>query len=139
VSWFSTAAFHFELPGDRWEEQTLHLFRPPADARSAFAISRNRVKGDSPSDIESALRALPTGRYDERSILRSERRQVGPLEAQDVSAFARSGSEGEYYRVVNVAYYELELSFQWAGPMETREEVDARVERTLESLKFRRR
>lgn len=139
MSWFTTSAFHFELPGERWEERTMHVFRPPDDSRSIFMIGRAKVPPDGKPTVEDLLASLPEGPYDERTIIRKERCQVGPLEGEDVSILARSGATGDYYRFVGVEYYDLELTFQFAGPMAKREEVDARVEATLQSVWFRRR
>lgn len=139
MSSFWTASFHFELPGDRWEERTVQVFRPTDDDRSVFMIGRAKLPPGGKPDVEEVLTSLPEGPYDERKILRHETRQVGPLEAEDVALFARAGATGEYYRFVSVAYYDLEVTFQFAGPMAAREQVDARVETTLESIRFRRR
>lgn len=139
MSWFSTQSFHFELPGDSWEERTVQVFRPTDDERSAFMLGRAKLPPGGKPEFEDVLASLPEGPYDERKILRHERCQVGPLEGEDVSLFARAGATGEYYRFVSVAYYDLEVTFQFAGPMAAREQVDARVEKTLESVSFRRR
>lgn len=137
MTWFSTNAFRFALPGDAWLEQTIHMFRPKNDPRSAFAISRSEPAPDGDDSIERALKMLPKGPYDERTILRRELREVGAVDAEDVSLFARSGASGEYYRILCLPYYGRLLSFQWAGPIAARDEVDARVERALDTLRFR--
>lgn len=139
MSWFSTANFHFELPGDQWEERTLQIFRPTDDDRSVFIVGRSKLPPEGRPEVEALLASLPEGPYDERKIIRHERCQVGPLEGEDVSVLARAGAVGDYYRFVSVAYYDLELTFQFAGPMAAREQVDARVEATLQSVWFRRR
>jgi len=139
MSWFSTSAFRFELPGDVWEERTMHLFRPPNDTRSVFMVGRAKPPPGKRPTTEELIASLPKGPYDERTIIRQEWCQVGPLEGEDVSVAARGGVMGDYYRFVSVAYYELELTFQFAGPMSARDEVDARVEATIRSVRFRRR
>ncbi len=139
MSWFTTSAFHFQLPGDRWEERTMHVFRPLDDQRSILMVGRAKVPPEGKPDIEDLLKSLPEGPYDERTILRRDRCQVGPLQGEDVSILARSGATGDYYRFISVDYYELELTFQFAGPMAAREEVDSRVETTLQTLWFRSR
>jgi hypothetical protein len=139
MSWFSTSKFHFELPGNRWEERTLQIFRPMDDDRSVFIVGRAKLPSEGRPDVESLLASLPEGPYDERKIIRHERCQVGPLEGEDVSVFARAGAAGDYYRFVSVPYYDLELTFQFAGPMSDRAQVDARVDATLSSVWFRRR
>jgi hypothetical protein len=107
MSWFSTASFHFELPGDEWEERTVHVFRPTDDERSVFMIGRAKRPPSGALDVAEVLASLPKGPYDERKIIGRESREVGPLRAEDVSLFARAGADGEYYRFVSVAYYDL--------------------------------
>jgi hypothetical protein len=139
MSWFSTSAFDFELPGEAWEERTVHVFRVPGDARSAFMIGRAKIPPTGRVSLEEILPTLPMGAHDERKILRHETRDVGPLDGDDVSFYARSGTEGQYYRFVSVAYYDLELTFQFTGPMDAREDIDARADETLDSVQFRKR
>lgn len=139
MSWFSTSAFHFELPGDAWEERTVNMFRPPNDDHSVFLVARSKVPEGGAVSVEEVLKSLPMGDHDVREVIRQEWRQVGPLDAEDASVFARTGAEGEYYRFVSVAYYDLEVTFQFAGPMAEREKVDVRAEKTLESVRFRKR
>lgn len=135
MSAFSTNAFRFSLPGDSWVERTIHLFRRKDDPQSAFAISRRPAQ---PSDlsVEELVKALPDGPYDEKEVVRSDERYFGAVAAQDVSVVARNGTRGEYYRMVVIPHHGSELSFQWAGPIAARDDVDARVERTLHSLRF---
>jgi hypothetical protein len=136
VSWFSTKAFHFELPGESWEEMTTHVFQPQAQDRTTFAI--NRQKGSADLDLAATMRETPSP-YLEREIVRSEHRHVGSLDAQDVSVIGRSRESADYHRVVLVSYYDVALSFQWAGPASARDAIDATVERSLETLRFRSR
>jgi hypothetical protein len=139
MTWFATSAFSFELPGDAWEERTLNMFRPENDERTMFLVGRSKVPEGGPVSVEDILKAMPMGPYDVREVVRHEWRQIGPLDAEDVSVFARQGATGEYYRFVTVNYYDLELTFQFAGPVADREDVDRRAERTLESVRFRKR
>lgn len=135
MTWFSTDAFRFELPEDGWIEQTVHVFHPPNDPKTGFVITRVPSEPDG-AGVERSLQALPEWLYDEREVLRSERRYFGTAEAEDVSFLARKGMDGSYFRVVAVPYYGRELSFQWMGPIADREQVDARVERALAKLRF---
>lgn len=139
MSWFATSAFSFELPGDAWEERTLNMFRPENDDKTAFLVGRAKVPEGGPVSVEDILKDLPLGPYDEREVIRHEWRQVGPLDAEDVSVIARTGADGEYYRFVTVNYYDLEVTFQFAGRAAEQAEVDARAEKTLESVRFRKR
>jgi len=139
MSWFSTAFFHFELPGEAWEEQTLNIFRPTDDERSYLMVGRAKIPETGPIPVAKLIEDLPMGEYDERKIIRHEWRQVGPLEGEDVGLFARSGTTGEYYRFVSVPYYDLEVTFQFVGPMAQRGHVDRRAESTLQSVRFRKR
>jgi hypothetical protein len=136
VTWFSTNDFLFDLPGDGWVEETIHVFYAKEDDRTGFVITRvSPVKG-ADNSLEASIAALPKGLYDEKEIVRSEYRDFGAVDGQDVSFFARRGMDGSYFRIVSVPYYGRELSFQWMGPAGTREQVDERAERTLESLRF---
>ncbi len=137
MSWFSTKAFHFELPGDAWEEATTQVHTPPGDDRTTFALSRQRATPE--LDLEATVRDMTGGHYLEREVVRSERIHVGPLDAQDVGVVARSHDSADYHRMVAVEYYDLALNFQWVGPASARAETDARAERALEALRFRRR
>jgi hypothetical protein len=141
VSWFSTARFHFELPGDGWVEKTNQVHQPADCERSAFVISRQPKPAEGPvPSISNVIESLPSDEvYQERIVLSSSTRQVGPLEAQDASVLARSHRSAEYFRMVCVEYYDLLLSFQWAGPASKRESVDAMAEEMLATTKFRRR
>jgi hypothetical protein len=139
MSWFSTSAFSFELPGDRWEERTVNLFRPRHDDRSVFMLGRAKIPEGGPVPFEELLDSLPMGPYDERKIVRHEPCRVGMLEGEDVSLFARTGASGEYYRFVSVPYYDLEVTFQFAGPIADRQKVDENADRTLDSVRFRKR
>ncbi len=139
MSWFCTSAFHFQLPGDAWEERTTHVLRHPSDKRTILMVGRAKVPPEGKPPVEELLASLPKGPYDERKILEKTPCQVGPLEGEDVSVLALSGATGDYYRFVSVDYYDLEVTFQFAGPMSRREEVDARVATTLASVVFRRR
>lgn len=139
MSWFSTSRFRFELPGDVWEERTLHVFRPPDDTRSVFMVGRAKPPPGKRPTVEELMAAMPEGPYDERQVVRREWRQVGPLEGEDVTIAARGGAAADYYRFISVDYYELELTFQFAGPISERDRVDARAEATLQSVAFRRR
>jgi len=136
MTWFSTNEFLFELPGDGWVEETIHVFYAKEDDRTGFVITRvSPVKGGDNS-LEASIAALPKGLYDEKEIVRSEYRYFGAVDGQDVSFFARKGMDGSYFRIVSVPCHGRELSLQWMGPAGTREQVDERAERTLESLKF---
>jgi hypothetical protein len=138
MSRFATNAFSFELPDDGWVEKTLHMFRPPDDPQSAFAISRTTPVVGGKNSILDVIEALPKGGpYDEREVLRSERRGLGAVDIEDVSVLARRGTMGEYYRIVSIPYYGKELNLQWAGPIAQRDTVDARAERALQTLRFR--
>jgi hypothetical protein len=141
MSWFSTARFHFELPDNNWVEKTNQAHQPVDSERSAFVISRQPRSPDGlvPS-LRSVIESLPSDEvYQERTVLSSSTRQVGPLEAQDASAIARSHRSAEYFRIVCVEYYDLLLSFQWVGPVPERESIDAMAEQMLASTRFRRR
>lgn len=137
MNWFSTKAFAFELPGDGWSEETTQFFTPKDDDTKAFAISRQ--KNDPALDMEATVKEMKGGAYLEREIVRSEPIQVGPLEAKDVSIVARNLKGADYLRNVLVTYYDLLLNFQWVGPAPSRKEIDALADRTLETLRFRRR
>lgn len=139
MSWFSTNLFHFHLPGDTWKEATMHLFRPRGDKRSAFAISRREVDEKIGIDVEKLLETVALGPYEEREILHSERGDLGNFDAHDVALVARVKGSGEYYRIISVNYRGRNVSLQWAGPMAAREEVDARVKRTLANFRFTER
>lgn len=136
MSWFSTKAFHFELPGDTWEEATTQIYQPKGQDKVAFAI--NRQKATAELDLVATIQEIPTS-YLEREIVRSEQRHLGALDAHDVSVIGRSMDGADYHRMVFVHYYDLALSFQWAGPASSRDAIDARVERSLETLRFRSR
>lgn len=136
MTWFSTNRFRFELPGDAWRERTIHIFHPPGDPKTGFAITRLTPEKGADNSIEASLAALPKKVHDERTILRKERRYFGAVDVEDVSFYARRGPDAAYYRIVCIPYYGEELSFQWMGPMATREQVDARAEQTLDTLKF---
>ncbi len=139
MSWFCTSAFHFELPGDDWEERTLNFYRPNDDAQSVFIVGRAKIpEGGAPPATE-VLASIPLGEFEEREILSHQARSVGPLDGEDLAVFARAGTTGQYYRFVSVPYYDLEVTFQFSGPMAARDAVDARVEATLESVRFRKR
>lgn len=136
MSAFSTNDFQFELPGEGWVERTVHVFYAAGDQQTGFVITRLDPSKEEDNSIEASIAALPKGLYDEREVLRSEARSFGRIETQDVSFLARRGAEAKYFRVVSVPYYDRELSFQWVGPFTARDEVDARAEKTLESLRF---
>ncbi len=137
MSWFSTKAFSFDLPGEDWSEQTTQFFTPKDDDTAAFAISRQ--KNDPELDMEATVRDMKGGYYLEREIVRSEQIQVGPLDARDYGFIARNLKGADYLRNVLVTYYDLLLNFQWVGPARLRKEIDARAERSLAALRFRRR
>lgn len=137
---FVTRAFRFDLPGNDWDELTVQLFSPTRDDDTTlFAIARTPLLEGGTVDAEEIVKKLPTRPDVEREIVRSERVEVGPQEAQDVSVVSRTLRSADYFRLVCVAYYDLELTFQWTGPVAERAAIDARADRTLESLKFRRR
>jgi hypothetical protein len=137
---FVTRAFRFELPGDDWDELTVQLYsRTRDDDSTLFAIARTPLRDGGGVDAEEIVQKLPPRPDVEREIVRSERVEVGPQEAHDVSVVSRSLRSAEYFRIVCVAYFDLELTFQWTGPVAERGAIDARADRTLESLKFRRR
>ncbi|NUO54742.1 MAG: hypothetical protein HOV80_38365 [Polyangiaceae bacterium] len=137
MSWFSTKGFSFSLPGEEWTEATTQFFTPKGDDTAAFAISRQ--ENDPELDMEATVRDMKGGYYLEREIVRSERIQVGPLEAKDYGFIARNLKGADYLRNVLVTYYDLLLNFQWVGPAQARKEIDARADRALETLRFRRR
>lgn len=137
---FVTRAFRFDLPGNDWDELTVQLFSPTRDDDTTlFAIARTPLLEGSSVDAEEIVKKLPSRPDVEREVVRSERVEVGPQEAQDVSVISRTLRSADYFRLVCVAYYDLELTFQWTGPVAERASIDARADRTLESLKFRRR
>ncbi|NUP12614.1 MAG: DcrB-related protein [Polyangiaceae bacterium] len=135
MSSFSTNAFRFTLPGDEWAERTIHLFRRKNDPDSAFVISRSPARAEDMS-IEQLVMSVPAPADTEKQILRSEVRYFGSADAEDVSILARQGTKALYHRIVCVPYYGQVLSFQWSGPFPARADIDARVERTLHSLRF---
>ena len=137
MTWFSTKAFEFTLPGDGWTEETTQFHRPKGDDRTAFAISRQKATPD--LDLETTVREMKGGLYKEREIVRSEGVRVGPLDAHDVGVIARNYEHADYHRNVAVLYFDLALNFQWVGPAASREEIDVRADRTLATLKFRKR
>jgi hypothetical protein len=137
MSWFCTKAFSFELPGD-WEEKTVNLHQR-ADEKAALMVTRNRREPGTDIDVEGAIRELPGGALVEREILHSRQVEVGPLDGQDVAVISRNLRAAEYHRIVCVGYYDLELSFQFAGVAAARDEVDARVEQALSTVQFVRR
>jgi hypothetical protein len=140
VTHFVTRAFRFDLPGNDWDELTVQLFSPTRDDDTTlFAIARTPLLEGGTVDAEEIVKKLPPRPDVEREIVRSERVEVGPQEAQDVSVVSRTLRSADYFRLVCVAYYDLELTFQWTGPVAERASIDARADRTLESLKFRRR
>lgn len=137
MSRFTTQEFHFQLPGDQWEERTVHVFHPRNDNQTVFMIGRAKIPDEGPIPLEEVLLELPLlGRYDERKILRKEPCSVGPLHGEDVSMLARTGASGEYYRFVCLTYYDSEVTFQFAGPVAARESIDERAEKTLSSVRF---
>jgi hypothetical protein len=137
---FVTRAFRFELPGDDWDELTVQLYSPTRDDDGTlFAIARTPLPEGNVLDAEEIVRKLPPRPDIERVVVRSERVEVGPQEAHDVGVINRSFRSAEYLRLVCIAYYDLELTFQWTGPFADRAAIDSRADRTLESLKFRRR
>lgn len=138
MSWFSTKAFSFELPGE-WQERTIQLHRPADDAETAFALARNPREDKQEIDLDMVVSSLPKGSNVEREVLHNDRVEVGPLDGQDMGFITRTRASAEYYRIVCVSYFDLELSFQWAGPAARRAEVDARAEHLLQTVKFRQR
>jgi hypothetical protein len=139
VTAFATTAFHFELPGDGWEDRSVQLFRSPDEPRAVLAVSRTYLGDEPPGDLADAIAGLPTEAYSERTILRCERTEVGPLDAQEAEVIAHGPEGADYVRVLAVSYYDLEVSFEWSGPASRREAVDASARRTIDSLRFRRR
>ncbi len=137
MSWFCTKAFSFELPGT-WEERTVQIHQRP-DEKAALMITRNPRDPEVPMNVETAIAGLPSAPGVEREVLRSEWLDSGDFQAHDVSVMSRNRKEAEYHRIVCVAYYDLELSFQFAGTAGARAEVDARVDHALSTVRFRRR
>ena len=132
---FSTNAFRFTLPGDGWMEKTAHFFRRKNDPTSQFAISRVTKEPDD-MPLESLVELIPEPVDGEKEVLRSELRDFGAADAEDVSVRTRFGTTAIYHHIVSIPYYQLSLSFQWTGPFAQRDAVDASVERTLSSLRF---
>ncbi len=138
MTWFATKAFDFTLDGEGWLDQTVNQYDQRGDGPlNRLAITR---QGYAPEqDLEATFREMKGGDYDEREIVRSERIQVGVLDAQDVSVIARNVQGADYHRVVTIHYFDVTLNFQWVGPAVAREIVDQRVEHTLETIKFRKK
>lgn len=139
MSWFCTSAFHFELPGEEWEERTLNLYRPGKDPNTVFMVGRAKIPEGGIPPADEVLASLPMGPYDDREIVKQEIRRVGPLDAEDMTVTARAGTSSFYYRFVSVPYYDLEVTFQFAGPITDRAQIDARAEEALQSVRFRKR
>jgi hypothetical protein len=138
MSWFATKAFEFQLAGDDWVDQTVNHYEPKGDGpHNLLAITRQKYAPE--QDLEATFREMEGGDYQEREIVRSELTHVGPLSAQDVSVIARNVNGADYHRVVSIHYFDTTLNFQWMGPAVGREIVDQRVERTLETIKFRKK
>lgn len=136
MTWFSTKAFQFDLPGDGWDELTIQSFHSQEDEHAAFAISRQKASED--VDLVESVKNTPAP-YLEREIVRHEPRQVGALDAEDLAVIGRASTHADYHRMVVVRYYDLALSFQWSGAAANRDAVDARVEQALETVRFRSR
>lgn len=138
MSWFSTSAFQFELPGDGWDERTQQRHAAPDRPRHRFAVSRAPKNEGETIDVEAAVRAFPELPNTEREILRKAPVTVGLCAGEDLSFVQRSLLGAEYIRIVVVEYYDRILAFHWMGPASDRDEIDERAERGLESILFRR-
>lgn len=136
MSWFSTSHFHFELPGETWREETMNVYRPDADERTAFIIARMPADEEG-VDVKRVVDAVELRDHEEREILHDEPGDLGPYDAQDVAMIARSGGIGVYLRFIRVDLKTHNLMLQWAGPVADREAVEDRVQRTLATLRFR--
>lgn len=136
MSWFSTSEFHFELPGETWREETLNVYRPVDDVRTAFLIARIPATADG-VDVNDVVGLVPLRDHEEREIIHDEPGDLGPYDAQDIAMVARSGGIGVYLRFIRVDLKTHNLMFQWAGPVAEREAVEDRVQRTLATLRFR--
>jgi len=137
VTLFSTNKFQFDLPGDGWVEQTIHIFHAPDDQKTGFVITRFVPEGPGEDrSIEASFAAIPAGLWDDREIVRTGRRSFGTVDCEDVSFVTRIGAEARYFRVVTLPHYGRELSFQWVGHAAAREQIDRRVEHTLDSIRF---
>lgn len=136
MTWFSTKAFDFTLPGEGWSEETTQFHRPKDDTRTAFAISRQKATPE--LDLEATVKEMKGGLYKEREVVHSLDVRVGPLDAHDIGVIARNYEQADYHRNVAVIYFDLALNFQWVGPAASREAIDARADRTLATLKFRK-
>lgn len=138
MTWFCTKAFDFQLAGEGWVDQTVNIYDQPGDGPlNRLAITRQPYAPE--QDLEATFREMKGGDYQEREVLRSETIHVGPLDAQDVSVVAQNVNGANYHRMVSIHHFETTLNFQWVGPAVGRDLVDARVERTLETIKFRKK
>lgn len=138
MSSFSTSLFHFELPGETWREETMNVYRPDEDERTAFIVARMPAdQEDGRIDVNAVLGSVPMREHEEREIIHDEPGDLGPYDAQDVAMIARSGGIGVYLRFIRVDLKTHNLMFQWAGPVAEREVVEDRVNRTLATLRFR--
>jgi hypothetical protein len=138
MTWFSTKAFDFQLSGEGWNDETINVYDQKGDGPlNRLAITRQKYAPE--QDLDATFREMKGGDYQEREIVRSDLIQVGMLDAQDVSVIARNVAGADYHRVVSIHYFDTTLNFQWVGPAIGREIVDERAERTLETIKFRKK
>ncbi len=136
---FATDAFRFDLPDGEWREETLQHFSPEGDDASAFMIGRRERAADAAESIAHTLATFPKSSALEVELVRSEEIDVGPLPATDLGIITRTAKGADYMRVVIIPYYDQDLYLNWGGPAADRSAIDARVTRTLETMRFRRR
>jgi hypothetical protein len=137
VSTFATNYFHFELPGEDWVEDTSNLYHPDGDTRSVLIINRDAIP-EGGFNVERILTTLPKVQYDEFVLEEQSDRSFGEFNAHEGRFLARAGATADYHRVFSIAYYDRELTLHWAGPNQSRPELDAAADRMLESLQLRR-
>jgi len=136
---FAADAFRFDLPGDGWREESVQFFSPEGDDASAFMIGRRERAADAAESIEHALASFPKSTFLEVELVRSEWIEVGALQGTDLAIIARAKTGADYMRLVILPYYDEDLYLNWGGPASDRTAVDARAERSLETMRFRRR
>ena len=134
MSYFTTKAFSFSLPGP-WEEKTVNVHQRP-DEKASLVLTRSQREADGRVDLIGAIDGLPSSPQVERELLHDRRVQIGPLSGQDIGVINRTRAMAEYHRIVCLAWYDVDLSFQWGGAASAQNEVDARADHALSTLRF---
>lgn len=137
MSTFVTSHFQFELPGEEWVEDTSNLYHPDGDTRSVLIINREAIP-EGGFNVERILATLPKVQYDEFVLEEQSDLSFGEFNAHDGRFLARAGATADYHRVFSIVYYDRELTLHFAGPNQSRSEIDANADKVLESLELRR-